>query len=256
MYTKVDVSESQLEDLIRQSPELLEPGMLYVDHQNHTTGGRLDMLLVDSGHSLVVAELKIVEDDGMLLQCLDYYDHVSARIESYARLYKQHGIDPTQPARLLLVAPSFSQALTNRCKWIDAPISLFTYICLRFPQSEQVIPVFSDQAIPSPIEAPVAYKQDDHLNYITDSVARARANSAIDQIKQLKPGRAVADPLKYAVSLKIDGKVVAYVHPRRKNFLVSTYTSEDKWTPYPVHSDDDLIAVLQLVKDLVERRSR
>ncbi len=34
--------------------------------------------MVDSGKSLIVAELKAVEDDGMLLQGLDYYDYVSA----------------------------------------------------------------------------------------------------------------------------------------------------------------------------------
>ncbi|MDP3000246.1 MAG: endonuclease NucS [Bryobacterales bacterium] len=125
-YTKVDVSEQQLEHLVRHNAALIEEGLVYVDHQKPTAGGRLDVLMVDSGKSLVVAELKVTQDDGMLLQGLDYYDYVSTHVESYARLYKTPCIDPTQQVRLFLVAPTFSQTLVNRCKWLDLPISLFT----------------------------------------------------------------------------------------------------------------------------------
>jgi hypothetical protein len=105
---------------------LIEEGLVYLDHQNAAAGGRLDVLMVDSGKSLVVAKLKVTQDDGMLLQGLDYYDYVSNHAESYARLYKTHSIDPTEQVRLFLIAPLFSQTLVNRCKWLDIPISLFT----------------------------------------------------------------------------------------------------------------------------------
>jgi hypothetical protein len=256
MYKKVDVSETQLEDIIRQYAHLLEEGMKYVAHQNRTPGGRLDVLLVDSGRSLVVAELKVTEDDTMLLQALDYYDHVSASVESYARMYGQNGIDPAQPVRLLLVAPSFSQALLNRCKWIDAPISLFSYVCLQFPDKDGIVPVFTEQSIPSQPEPPVVYKQEDRLSYVTDEQARARALRAIDQVKAIRPGHAAVDPTKYDISLKVDGRVVAYINPRRKHFLISTYDASDKWTSYPIHSDEDLDATLQVVRAYVERRAK
>lgn len=255
-YKKVDVSEQQLEDLIRQSSGLIEEGLVFVDHQKRAAGGRLDVLFVDSGRSLVVAELKVIEDDGMLFQCLDYYDHVAARIETYARLYQSHNVDPTQPVRLLLVAPSFSQTLINRCKWIDAPISLFWYSCIKLEKGGDVIPVFSEQAIPSPPDTVVVHKLDDHLSYITDAKVRANASKVLDQIKQLKPDRISMDALKYAISLKVDGRVVAYLHPRRKHYLISTFNADDKWTDYPIQGDDDLSSVLQLVATSVERRSR
>src|SRR5262245_379031 len=94
-YQKTDVSEAALEDLVRQGPGLIEEGLVYLDHQKAAAGGRLDVLLVDSGKSLVIAELKVVQDDGMLLQGVDYYDYVSSHVEAYARLYKPYGIDPT-----------------------------------------------------------------------------------------------------------------------------------------------------------------
>src|SRR5712692_3655473 len=131
-YTKVDVLEQQLEDLIRRNPELIDKGLVYLDHQKTAAGRRLDVLMVDSGKSLIVAELKVIQDDGMLTQGLDYYDDVTNHVEAYARLYKGHNIDPTQPVRLFLVAPSFSQTLVNRCKWLAIPISLYSFHCLKF----------------------------------------------------------------------------------------------------------------------------
>jgi predicted DNA-binding protein (MmcQ/YjbR family) len=255
-YKKVDVSEQQLEDLIRQSSDLIEEGLVFVDHQKQAAGGRLDVLFVDSGRSLVVAELKVIEDDGMLFQCLDYYDHVAARIETYARLYSSHNVDPTQPVRLLLVAPSFSQTLINRCKWIDAPISLFTYSCIKLEKSDDIIPVFSEQAIPSPPDTVVVHKLDDHLSYITDAEVRANVSKVLDQIKQLKPGHISMDALKYAISMKVDGRVFAYLHPRRKHYVISTYNAEEKWTDYSIKSDDDLNTVLQFITTSVERQSK
>ena len=76
-----------------------------VDHQKAAAGGRLDVLLVDSGKALVLAELKVTEDDGMLLQAVDYYDYVSNNVEAFARLYKHHDIDPTQEMRLFFDCP-------------------------------------------------------------------------------------------------------------------------------------------------------
>jgi len=64
-YTKADVSEQELEDLVRRHTAFIEEGLVYVDHQRSAAGGRLDVLMVDSGKSLVVAELKVVQDDGM-----------------------------------------------------------------------------------------------------------------------------------------------------------------------------------------------
>lgn len=254
-YKRVEVSEQKLEDLVRQNSDLIEEGLVFVDHQKQAAGGRLDVLFVDSGRSMVVAELKIIEDDGMLFQCLDYYDHIAARIETYARLYASDNIDPTKQVRILLVAPSFSQILINRCKWIDARISLFSYSCIKLEKSEDVLPVFSEQAIPSPLETVVVYKLDDHLSYITDAGVRARVSKLIEEIKQLKPGITM-DALKYAISMKINNRVFAYLHPRRKHYVISTYNAAEEWTDYAIHSDDDLSVVRQFIAASVDQQSK
>ena len=58
-YSKADVAEQQLEDLGRRHSKMIEEGLCYVDHQRPAAGGRLDVLMVDSGQSLIVAELKV-----------------------------------------------------------------------------------------------------------------------------------------------------------------------------------------------------
>lgn len=188
-YTKVDVSEQQLEDLVRHHAGLIEEELAFVDHQKQAAGGRLDVLMVDSGKSLVVAELKIVQDDGMLMQGVDYYDYVSTHIEAFGRLYKGHGIDPTQPVRLFLIAPSFSPTIVNRCKWIDLPkpISLFTFQCLKFEGDVELIPVFIEQPLPTPPKVIEVTHLEDHINYITDTKVQAQVIALLDEIKSWRP---------------------------------------------------------------------
>jgi hypothetical protein len=253
-YTKADVSEQELEDIVRRNAGQIEEGLIYADHQKPAAGGRLDVLLVDSGKSLVVAELKVTQDDGMLLQGLDYYDFVTTHVESFARLYKSHSIDPTQQVRLFLVAPTFSQTLINRCKWLDLPISLFTFNCLKFEGDTDVVAIFTEQQITAPPEIVEVSHLDDHLNYITDVIVRNKVSALLEEIKNWKPGNIAIDPIKYAVSMKINGHVFAYLYPRRQHYLIATYDASDEWKEYAVKSDDDLATVKAVAKAAMERR--
>jgi hypothetical protein len=252
-YKKIEVSEAVLEDLIRQHAEMIEEGLTYVDHQKSAAGGRLDVLLVDSGKSLVIAELKIVLDDGMLLQGLDYYDHVATHIEAFARLYKTHGIDPTQRVRLFLIAPSFSQTMVNRCKWIDVPISLFTCTCLKFEGDDDLVPVFAEHPIATLPEVVEVTHLDDHFNYITDLNVRSQVIALLDDIKNWKPGSVSLDAIKYAISMKVSGRVFAYLHPRRKHYILTTFNAEAAWTDYSIKDDDDLANAKPIVRAAMEQ---
>ena len=168
-YKTIEVSEKQLEELIRKSPELIEDGLKYVDHQKITDRGPLDVLFVDSGNALVVAELKINEDDAMLVQAVDYYDYITTNIEGFARAYKENKVDPIQKPRLFLIAPSFSVPLLNRCKWIDIPISLYSFQCIAFEDNlKEIIPIFKEITFPSRIQPVEVYNLEERYNYITD----------------------------------------------------------------------------------------
>ena len=253
-YRKVDVSEQQLEDLVRRHAGMIEEALAYVDHQKPAAGGRLDVLMVDSGRSLIVAELKVVQDDGMLIQGVDYYDYVSSHVEAFSRLYKDHNIDPTQQVRLFLIAPSFSQALVNRCKWLDLPVSLFSFHCLKFDGEEDLVPIFAEQTIPTPPEIIEVTHLEDHLAYITDAEVRSKVSALLDEIKKWKAGSISLDPIKYAISMKVNGRVFAYFYPRRQHYLLATYNDQEVWTEYSIKDDDDLVKVKPIMMAAMERR--
>lgn len=254
-YKSVEVSEKQLEDLIRQGPDLIEGGVRYIDHQRSTERGPLDVLMVDSGNALIVAELKIIEDDTMLVQGIDYYDYISKNIEGISRIYKDYHVDPRQPVRLFLVAPSFSVSLLGRCKWIDIPISLFNYKCIAFEDSKEITAVFSEATIPSTPETVETYDLKDRLDYITSSDIKKIASDLIEEIKGWDTANILIEPTKYDMSAKISGRVFAYISPRRKFFWVYTFDNEKKWTGFPINQKEDLVAVKVLLKANIDRYS-
>ena len=253
-YNKVEVSEQQLEDLLRQYSGKMEEGLVWLDHQKRTPGGRLDVLMVDSGKSLVVAELKVVQDDGMLMQGVDYYDYISTQVEVFARLYKKYEIDPTQQVRLFLIAPFFSQILVDRCKWMDLPISLFTFHCLEFEDDPDIVPIFIEQPLPAAPAIVEVMHLDDHLMYITDVEVRERVAALLDEIKTWRPGNISLDPIKYAISIKVNGHLFAYLKTRRKYYLLETYNDQDEWIVHSIKDDDGLARVKPMMKEAMERR--
>lgn len=240
-YKIVEIPEKGLEEIVRKGSYLIEEGLRYIDHQKRTERGPLDVLFADSGNALVVAELKIIEDDGMLVQGLDYYDYIASNIEGFTRAYKEKKIDPTQKLRLFLVAPSFSVALLNRCKWIDIPLSLFTFQCLAFEDNpKEIVPVFKEITIPPRLQPVEVYTIEKRLNYITDDNVRKIAEKLLGEIQDWDRDNILIEAIKYAISLKVSGRVFMYLDPRRKRFLVSTWDDEDKWSSFPIQQPDDL----------------
>ncbi len=252
-YKSIEVSEKRLEDLIRQEPNLIEEGVRYIDHQRSAERGPLDVLMVDSGNALIVAELKIIEDDTMLVQGIDYYDYISKNIEGISRIYKDFHIDPSQDVRLFLIAPSFSVDLLNRFKWIDIPISLFAYKCIKFEDSEEITPVFSEVAIPSIPKKVEVHNLEDILGYITDSDIRKIADDLIEEIKGWDTTNIAIEPIKNAISAKVSGRVFAYIYPRRKSFWVDTHDNEKKWKGFQINQKEDLETVKVLLKNNIDR---
>jgi len=256
-YKVVEVSEKELEEMVRKGPDLIEDGLRYIDHQKRTDRGPLDVLFADSGNALVVAELKVAEDDGMLVQGIDYYDYITSNIEGFARAYKEKRIDPIQKTRLFLVAPSFSISLLNRCKWIDIPLSLFTFQCLVFEDSpKETIPVFREITIPSRLQPVEVYTIEQKLDYITDSKVKKAAEKLLQEIQGWDKDSILAEAIKYAISIKLSGRLLMYLEPRRKHFVISTYDNENKWTGFPIQQLEDLDELKILLKNNYEKMKR
>lgn len=97
---------------------------------------------------------------------------------------------------------------------------------------------------------------DDHLNYITDTGVRAKVTALLDEIKTWKPGNISVDAVKNAISIKINGRVFAYLYPRRKHYILATFDTEDEWKEFAIKGDDDLDNVKPSMRAAMERRMK
>lgn len=252
-YKPVEVSESQLEELVRQAPDLIEGGLRFLDHQVKTDRGPLDVLLLDSGGALVVAELKVVVDDEMLMQALDYYDYVVRNRDGFARAYAGKGIDPDQDIRLVLIAPDFSNLLLNRLKWLNVQPELFSYQVLEFSDEPgSLTPVFKEVIAPSLPARVASYSFDDMYNYITDTNVRSLAKNLVSAVQAWESGGLEASPIQDAISIKRAGRILAYLYPRRKFFLVGYYDDEGNWPMERIASQSDLEGILKTLRNRLE----
>jgi hypothetical protein len=252
----VSGAKDLLEDLARAGSEMIEEGLKYLDHKKIPGNGRMDALFVDHGNSIVAAELNIVEDDNMLFQGLDYYNYVTNNIEALAHIYKNDGLDPSKSIRLMLISPGFSQTLTNRCRWIDANISLYTYKCIKFDGNDEVIPIFSETSIPAPPEPPRRESDnfEDRFGYLTNQEIKEILVSLLSDLPNWGKDPILIEPIRYAISVKTGGKTFMHLSLRRENFLVETHNAEGKWTGYPVNSREDLEMLMALMKSNMENR--
>src|ERR1039457_3446057 len=100
--------ERELEALVIKDPDSVEEGLTILTHQRPANGKYIDILAVDKDGVLVDMELKLNEDDDMLLQALEYYDYVLTNRDRIAREYeKKAKIVAQEDPRIILVASGF-----------------------------------------------------------------------------------------------------------------------------------------------------
>lgn len=68
------------------------------------------------------------------------------------------------------------------------------------------------------------------------------------QCQEWQPERVSVEAKKYYISIKVSGRVFAYLGPRRNSFMVDTNDAEGKWTGYRINSESALEDVIPLVR--------
>jgi len=138
LFERVEIEkERDLEDIVKKYPDQVEDGLTYLEHQVHLGRGFLDVLFVDSKGALVVAELKVSDDEGILTQALKYYDSVERDKDRLAHHFTQRKIDEDQEPRILLVAPSFSEEIRKAARHVKPKITLLEFEYLRTKSGER-----------------------------------------------------------------------------------------------------------------------
>lgn len=256
-YKISKLSEKELEDRIIKYPQLIEEGLQYLEHQRHTVSGRLDILFVDSNGTIVVAELKVIEDSNMLLQGLDYFDFISEKIEGFARLHSKFNIDVEKYPRLMLIAPNFSPTMINRCKWLnpDIKISLLVYQYVTFPDNNDDTLIFIPQEIsvnPTVLKKPPELTE--LLTYIKSEAIRDLAKNILKDTEAISKEITI-DPLQWGKSVKHKGSVIYYWEPRQTCIRVSTYNDEGEWESINITDKEIYEKVFEKIKTNIKNKS-
>lgn len=150
----------------------------------------------------------------------------------------------------------FENFSKERAKLITLKLQLLSATCVQFEGEEDIVPIFSEQRIPTPPKTVKVAHIDDHLGYIIDAQVRAKALALLNEIKQWKPGSISLDAIKYAISMKINGRVFAYFWPRRQFYLLGTNDEHEEWKEFPIKDDDDLANAKAMMRAAMERLAK
>jgi hypothetical protein len=101
---------------------------------------------------------------------------------------------------------------------------------------------------------PEAYSLQERLAYITDDKVRRTVQRLLSEIQDWDKDNILIEPIKYEISVKMCGRVIAYVGPRRTHFIVYTYDADAEWKGFPVRSEQDVKETMILVKANFEKQ--
>lgn len=112
---KISVENRQeLEQMLTKDTDQIEKGLTVicdnVPINNKTT---LDILCHDENGQLVILQISVHEDDFMLLQGIQSLDYVEKFKSFLKATYNKHKIDDKEKPRMILIAPSFSDAVQH-----------------------------------------------------------------------------------------------------------------------------------------------
>lgn len=140
-------SHHELEQMIVSEINLVEKGLTVicsnVPINDKTT---LDILCHDSNGQLVIIQLSVQEDDFMLLQGLQSLDYVDKFKSFLKATYNKHKIDDKEKPRLILIAPSFSDAVkraVESMKGIRVDLYEWEYLKLGDHKGLHLQPIFA-----------------------------------------------------------------------------------------------------------------
>ena len=137
----------ELEEMLTNEIGQIEEGLAVIaNHVPINDKATLDILCRDDNGQLVVLQLSVSEDDTMFLhgiQSLDYVDKFKSFLKA---TYKEQKINDKEKPRLILIAPSFSDAIRGAAegmKGMRMDLYEWEYLKLGDQKGLRLAPIFS-----------------------------------------------------------------------------------------------------------------
>jgi hypothetical protein len=140
-------SHKELEEMLTNEVGQIEDGLAIIANRVPINDkATLDILCRDENGQLVVLQLSVSEDDVMFLhgiQSLDYVDKFKSFLKA---TYKEQKINDKEKPRLILIAPSFSDAIRSAAegmKGLRIDLYEWEYLKLGDQKGLRLAPIFS-----------------------------------------------------------------------------------------------------------------
>lgn len=229
-FQEIDIErEPELREMLASDPEIIEKGLTVLKQEYPTESGPIDLLCADDEGRLCVVELKVDQDDTMLLQALRYYDWVYTNRDRIKEMFKEKTIDSNKEPKVILIARDFSETLVKSAKYITPRIDLYSYKYLQSSKTNEkgllLIPVTVEEPERPPEPLP---RVEDYINYITELGTKETFKKFLNKLQSMGEGIRL-NPTKYFLSVFFRGKRMAVIETRRSFFNVYL-TRESEWT--------------------------
>jgi hypothetical protein len=132
-FRKLEVKDiGQLEKLIADNVEGIEPGLKVVDSRLLLGHAAIDLVGLDSRGSLALIALDFTADEGLLLRVMDAYSWCLEFPDTVRRLYPMAQVSTARPPRILFIVERLTDSFLRRLK----QLSFLEIDCLEFRHLE------------------------------------------------------------------------------------------------------------------------
>lgn len=239
MFKRLEIDqERELESQVIKDPEALEEGLVYLTHQRSANGNYIDVLAADSDGVLVVIELKVGEEDQMLLQALEYYDYVSSNRDRLAKEYSHKAkiVDQEEP-RIMLVASSFSDRLKLAARYVEPKVTLLEYSYLETKNKDRGL-FCKEERFESEggYSAPVALEA--IFAYVVNPGVKKACLKVHSEINKLGQDLEVIANGTHGIRFKCKNRLIGGLSLRRTFFYV-WYRKDEDWPEFKLTTISD-----------------
>jgi len=132
-FRKLEVKDiGNLERLVAENVESIEPGLKIVDSRLVLGQAAIDLVGLDAKGSLALIALDFTTDEGLLLRVMDAYSWCLEYPDTVRRLYPMAQVSTSKPPRILFIAERLTDSFLRRIK----QLSYLEIDCLEFRHLE------------------------------------------------------------------------------------------------------------------------
>jgi hypothetical protein len=225
----VPQKEKELHEIIKTNLNLLEDEFRLMQYEYPTETGIIDLLCVDGEGRIVIIEVKLHEDEGILFQALKYYSVINNIRYQLAKNFEKYKINPEFSPRIVLIAEGFSEDIKRLAILVIPEVELFEYTTIKFEDSEKGI-IFHSVSLPIEISEPAKPPTIERLiENLKNKILLPLLEQARERIKLIGTGIDEYATQSYIGYRYSNGRQIGFIMTYRNSFRVgSTIIDEEK----------------------------